>query len=62
MTDMEKALCQMVLDNGFIERVATHTTDKGESQIQWDVRMNGELYTLTKLDGEWIYFFHYIGA
>ena len=52
----------MVLDNGFIERVATHTTDKGESQIQWDVRMNGELYTLTKLDGEWIYFFHYIGA
>lgn len=54
MTSMEKMLCSEIL------RDATSATHKefdceGVHVIQYDVECDGERYTMTKHNGEWVY-------
>lgn len=59
MNAMEKHMCEWVLENGSITRSDCFNTDAGVSE-QWTVVVDGEEYDITKLDGEWIYFYHHI--
>lgn len=59
LNKVESHLCEWLLENGTITRKECFDTDAGKSE-QWTVEVDGEKYDITKLNGEWVYFFHYI--
>ena len=61
MNEVEKHLCEWLLENGTIIRHGVFDViPSGEVSEQWTIVVDGESYDITKLDGEWIYFHHNI--
>jgi len=58
MTNGEKSVCDVVLDNGIVieEKCFEH---KGVHVENYMVEYRGERYSMTKHNGEWVYFHHY---
>lgn len=56
----EKLICDDILRYGEIIRDERFTDEHGVDIRQYTIRdINGEVYDLTKRQGEWIYIFHY---
>ena len=55
MSNEEKMMCQLVFDKGDVVSVLNSECD-GIKIVCYIVDLNGESYTLTSHDGEWIYF------
>jgi len=58
MTNNEKEICEMVLSEGEIITKVDTLSREGIHVQSWAVKYHGEKYTLTKNDGEWVYFHH----
>lgn len=56
----EKLICDDILRYGEILRDESFTNEEGIEYRQFTIKdTNGELYDLTKRNGDWIFIFHY---
>lgn len=60
MNQMEKKMCELVLNGGMVIEKNEFVSGEGISVECYTVEYLGEEYTLTKNDGEWVYFHHTI--
>lgn len=61
MTAIEKNICEIVLAEGTVEEKNILTSGEGIEIESYYVEYLGEHYTMTKNDGEWVYFLHHVG-
>lgn len=59
MTAIEKQICTEVLRDATSILRHEEFECEGKKVIQFTVIYEGEKYSLTKHDGEWVYFFHW---
>ena len=57
MKDEEKKMCQLVYDKGNIISVLNTECDGLEISC-YVIELDGETYTVTSHNGEWVYFHH----
>ena len=58
MNAAEKATCEMILNEGVVLQKFDGFSKEGIHVECWSVEYLGEKYTMTKNNGEWIYFLH----
>ena len=56
MTEAEKKICDYVLRYGTIIKNMEYRNIKARQYI---IELDGQTYTMSKQNGEWIYFFHH---
>lgn len=57
MTDMEKNICNSLMEEGTV--ISTQAVTSEGTYIEFfEVEYLGETYEMTKHDGEWVYFHH----
>ena len=61
MTAIEKKICETVLKDGEVKENTSCVSGEGIEIESYIVEYLGEKYTMTKNNGEWVYFFHHTG-
>ena len=57
MTQAEKDICNIIFKEGNLVNIENYTSEGVVIEF-FEVEYFGEIYHMTKHDGEWVYFYH----